>query len=293
MNKKIYKLKALERAITLFKWKSETLPLPFNPEFYVTEEGSIGYDLIHKRWVHGSFTGYRDEYGDFTEYVAMTLNSEPETYTLKNHKEVVVCGNTPLYRPFKEEREYFAMMKEEIDKSILCLTKETRKNKAFLVDNDRKKKEVERALAAIDEGKPAIFVTSILEGLETVDITDPAEIDKMQYLTSFYQSMEKREANDVGVDLDLIDKRAQVTTNEITQYDDVTTENFLVMYEMRLAFVEEMKKNGLEIEIVRNPIFFDEPEKEDIDEGTFEEAENQEGENNEEENQGNSGTGEE
>ena len=98
----------------------------------------------------------------------------------------------------------------------------------------------------------------------------------MQYLSSFYGEIEKREANDSGVDLELIDKRAQVTTNELKQYDDITTLEYLIMYEMRQNFVDEMRENGIEIEIVRNPVFFDEPTKEDIDEGEFAAAEPEE-----------------
>ena len=98
-------------------------------------------------------------------------------------------------------------------------------------------------------------------------------MDKIQYLTSFFQSIDKREANDSGIDLENLDKRAQVSTTEIKQYDDYTTIQFLIMYEMRLRFMEEMKENGFNIEIVKNPIFFDEPEEKDIEEGTFESEE--------------------
>ena len=45
---------------------------------------------------------------------------------------------------------------------------------------------------------------------------------------------------------------------------------------MTKNFVEEMKENGFDIEIIKNPVFFDEPTKEDIDEGTFETAETME-----------------
>ena len=45
------------------------------------------------------------------------------------------------------------------------------------------------------------------------------------------------------------------------------------MWEMRCRFMEEMKKAGIDINIVRNPIFFDEPTKEDVENGTYEEAE--------------------
>ena len=40
-----------------------------------------------------------------------------------------------------------------------------------------------------------------------------------------------------------------------------------------MEFVEEIKENGFEISIEKNPIFYDEPDKEDIDNGTFDEAE--------------------
>ena len=92
----------------------------------------------------------------------------------------------------------------------------------------------------------------------------------MQYLSGFYSTIEKRESNDLGIDLENIEKRAQVTTEEIKQYNDYTTLEFLQMYEMRLNFVEEMKEAGFNIEIVPNPVYYDEPKKEDIDNGTFE-----------------------
>lgn len=292
MNKKTYLLEALERDMILFKWKSETMKLPRFPEWYLTETGALGYDLVHNKWVHGTFTGLRDEFGDFTEFVAMTLNSEPDTYTLKNHEQVVVCGNTPLYRPFKEERDYYAFMKEETDRSILCQLINTRLNKALVAASDQQKKQIQKAYKEVIEGYPMILVTELLEDLDSIDLTNPQDIDKMQYLSAFYSTMEKREANNFGIDLENVEKRAQINNTELKQYDDVTTLKYLIMYEMRQAFVDEMKEHGFDIEIVRNPVFYDEPTKEDVEEGTFETAEEQdeepmqepEEENKEEEN---------
>lgn len=292
MNKKTYLLEALERDMILFKWKSESLKLPRFPEWYLTETGALGYDLVHNKWVHGTFTGLRDEFGDFTEFVAMTLNSEPETYTLKNHEQVVVCGNTPLYRPFKEERDYYAFMKEETDRSILCQLINTRLNKALVAASDQQKKQIQKAYKEVIEGYPMILVTELLEDLDSIDLTNPQDIDKMQYLSAFYSTMEKREANNFAIDLENVEKRAQINDTELKQYDDVTALKFLIMYEMRQAFVDEMKENGYELEIVRNPVFYDEPTKKDVEEGTFEDAEAQneetmqepEEENKEEEN---------
>lgn len=274
--------KALERDATLFKWKSEGLKLPFQPEMLLTLYGALGYDLKNNKWVTGSFNNIRDEYGDFTEFVAITLGTEKkETYILKNHTEVIVCGNTPLYRDYNDEREFYAYFKSETDKSIFCQLVNSRLNKAVLAESDNKKKQIEQAFSAVKDGLPVVLVTSLLENLETLDLTDPDYIEKMQYLSAFYSTIEKRESNDFGIDLENIEKRAQVTTEEIKQYNDYTTLEFLQMYEMRLSFVEEMKAAGFNIEIVPNPVYYDEPKKEDIDNGTFEEAEAEETEETE------------
>ena len=277
-----YYEKSLERDSIYFKWKSKTegFRLPFQPEMRVTMNGSIGWDKIHNCWVEGSFEELRDELGDYTIYICHTLNTENiRNYQLKNHEEVIVCGNTPLYRPFDQERRFYAQFKDETDKSIMCQLINSRLNKAIIADTDVKAKQIKAAFEAIELGFPVTLVTSLLEGIETLDLTDSDDIEKMQYLSSFYGEIEKREANDSGVDLELIDKRAQVTTNELKQYDDITTLEYLIMYEMRQNFVDEMRENGIEIEIVRNPVFFDEPTKEDIDEGEFAAAEPEEPEN--------------
>lgn len=274
-----YYEKSLERDSIYFKWKSKTegFRLPFQPEMRVTMNGSLGWDKIHNCWVEGSFEELRDELGDYTIYICHTLNTENiRNYQLKNHEEVIVCGNTPLYRPFDQERRFYAQFKDETDKSIMCQLINSRLNKAIIADTDIKAKQIKAAFEAIELGFPVTLVTSLLEGIETLDLTDSDDIEKMQYLSSFYGEIEKREANDSGVDLELIDKRAQVTTNELKQYDDITTLEYLIMYEMRQNFVEEMRENGIDIEIVRNPVFFDEPTKEDIETGDFEAAEPEE-----------------
>ena len=277
MDKLTYKEQALEKYITLFKWQSDSLKLPFNPEFWLTTNGSIGYLIDRDLWVVGTFNGITDKYGDFKEYVWHSLDTQNvKTGTAENHSEIIVCGNTPLYRPFEKERDWFAYIKSEIDKSIDVLNTNTRKSKAYIVENDRKKRELERTLKAIDEGKPGIFTTSMLEELETVDLTDPADIERMQYLNSFFQAIEKRENNFAGIDLDIIDKRAQVSNNEIKQYDDVTTQQYLILFESRQRFVEEMAKNGINLSITRSPIYFDEPTEKDVNTGEFEAQEAQE-----------------
>ena len=276
MTKEQYKAIALDQDILLFKWKSDFMKLPRNPELWLTTVGILGYSPKLGKWVTGEWTKEVDEFGDFTELVYRTLATTPETGHLRNHEEVIVCGNTHTYRSSDPEREFFSMLKEETDNSIIVQLLNSRFAKALVAENDQKRKQILKAFDDIKKGKPVVITTSLFEELRTVDLTDPKEIEKMQYLSSFYQIVEKREANVKGLDLEVIDKKAQVNTEEINQYSDVTTLDYLVKYEERLRFVDEMKAAGYEIEIVPNPVFFDEPTKEDIEEGTFEAAEAEE-----------------
>lgn len=271
-----YEEKSIERDAILFKWRSldPDFKVPFEPEILMSLYGALGWDKVNNKWVVCSPTGMFDDLGDFQSFVCRTLsNTDMQGYERKNHTEVIVCGNTPLYRSFEAERSFYAGLKKETDKSIRAQLILSRLSKAIVADSDKKSEAIKKAFEDIKEGSLLVLTTSLLENIETLDLTDPDDIEKMQYLSSFYQSIEKREANDYGIDLELIDKRAQVTSNEIKQYDDVTTLEYLIMFECRQRFVEEMKENGINIEIVRNPIFFDEPTKEDVDEGEFEEAE--------------------
>lgn len=277
MNEKDYMDIQLNRDMNLFKWKGKNIPVPRDPEFYTATMGVLGFDLIRKRWVRGNFTGILDDLGDFETFIALPLSTTNEgAIELKNHSEVVVCRNNPLCLPNNAQNAWFSHLKAENDKSLLIMILLTRLNKALKVYTDQQKKQIEEAFKNIKEGFPVVFTSSLIEDLEVMELTSPEYIDKMQYLSGIMSEIDKREANLKGIDLEVLDKRAQVTSNELKQYDDITTLDYMVRFNERMRFVEEMKENGYEIEIIRNPIFFDEPTEEDTDEGTFEAKEEEE-----------------
>lgn len=288
MLQKDYMNIALNRDILSFTWRSKSIKLPRDPEFWLATNGTLAFDKIKQKWKRGQFTGVLDDEGDFETYVAIPLSSSnPGAEDRKNHKEIIVCRNNPLCLPNTASNEWFAKLKAESDTSLLCMILLTRLSKIIEAFSDAQKNQIDAAFKNIKEGLPVVITSGILEDLKIQELTDPDFIDKIQYISGLMQEIDKREANLKGIDLELLDKRAQVTSNELKQYDDITTLDYLTRYVERLRFVEEMKENGFDIEIVPNPIFFDEPKKEDIDEGTFEskEAEEEElpEENNEEE----------
>lgn len=286
MLQKDYMNIAINRDILSFTWKSDSLKLPRDPEFWLSTNGVLGFDKIDKKWKRGQFTGVLDDEGDFETYVAIPLSSSnPGAVDRKNHEQIIVCRNNPLCLPDTAQNEWFSKLKSESDTSLMCMILLTRLSKIIEAFSDAQKNQIEAAFKNIKEGLPVVITSSLIEDLKIQELTDPDFIDKIQYISGLMQEIDKREANLKGIDLELLDKRAQVTSNELKQYDDITTLNYLIKYTERLRFVEEMKENGFDIEIVPNPIFFDEPKKKDIEEGTFKSKEQEETlpENNEEE----------
>lgn len=285
MLQKDYMNIAINRDILSFTWRSKDIKLPRDPEFWLSTNGVLAFDKTDKKWKRGQFTGTLDDEGDFETYVAIPLSSSnPGAEDRKNHDQIIVCRNNPLCLPNTAQNEWFAKLKAESDTSLMCMILLTRLSKIIEAFSDAQKNQIEAAFKNIKEGLPVVITSSLIEDLKIQELTDPDFIDKIQYISGLMQEIDKREANLKGIDLELLDKRAQVTSNELKQYDDITTLDYLTRYVERLRFVEEMKENGFDIEIVPNPIFFDEPKKEDIDEGTFESKEAEEEELPEENN---------
>ena len=271
-----YMMDARNRLNVYFKHKSSDIPIPRNVEILIRENGSIGYDLIHKQWVRGHFDGIKDENNDFVNYVCVTLNSNPTSLELKNHKEVVVLRNNALCLPDTPILEWDATMRTENDISMYYQLVNSRNIPVLVANNDKIKKQIEVVFEKIKAGVPAVITTDLLSQVEVKNILDPDAISKMECLNSLNDVLTKRQMNWFGATLDVKDKKAQITTEELKSYDDYTTIGFLANYEERQAFCEEMAENGINYEIIRNPIFSDEPSDEEIETGEMEEEDNEE-----------------
>lgn len=268
-----YRSKELQKASILFKWKSEDIKIPRNMEAILADCGSIGYCKDNDTWYMGQFTGEKDKLNEFTKYVGVTLSTNKETKELDNNTQIVVCGNNPFYLPDSPIFDWYAGFSEDIDISMYFQLINSRNIPALTADSDQKANQIKKAFEQIKAGVPVVITTDIFSGTETIDLTDKSLIEKMQYITSFNADVEKRFANARGIDVNTLDKRAQVTSDELNQFTDVTTNNFLVMLEARQEFCEKMKEIfGINIECVRNPIYADEPSNEETESEEAQEA---------------------
>lgn len=260
------------RLATYFIWDSKDIKIPLNMELVLRTEGSIGYDLVHKKWVHGAFEEILDEYNEPTVYIGHTFNTNNiKTYELRNNIDVIVCRNNALATADIRNMEYNAMLRTENDISTYFQLVNARNIPILVADNDKVKNEIERVFANIEAGKPVVITTDMLSEVQVLDLLDKAAIEKLQCLTSFDEVLLKRNMNLFGATLDVKDKKAQVNSQELKAFDDYTTLGFLSNYEERKRFCEKMKEAGIDISCVRNPIFSDEPNDEEIESGEMEE----------------------
>ena len=273
-----YRMRFYNLLNILFKWETEGFNMLKKAELFLHINGSFGYDLKNKKWVIGRFNNILDDDGDYTEYVCHTLSTtDKECYVLKNHEEVVVCGNNLLYTTDNEFVRYFADTLQETDISIYHQLMNSRNIPSITGLDDNQVKEVANLFAQRKAGVPVTISTDLLDEVKTLDICDNAGVERLSSLDNFHEELIKRFCNGFGIDIETKEKKAQVNNLELDSFSDYSTLYFLAMAIARKEFVEEMTEKGFTISCTRNPVFWDEPTNEDIDEGEFEFMEEKEG----------------
>ena len=259
-----------------FKWNSnsEEVIIPRNFEILLRLKGIMGFLINEKKFVMLSPVRL-DENNNIKVFTAIGLGTEKKSYGEKTLEQVIPCFNNPLGLSDMRDISYFAYEKAQNDVSRMFQLLFSRITPMLKTDNDKVRDQVTKALNDVMMGKPAVILTKLIDELEKVDILDPNNIAKMEYLTSYDEVLDKNIANRFGASLDIKDKKAQVNNAELKAYDDITTMNYLVNYECRLEFVEKMKEAGFDIEVVVSPIFADEPTEEEIEEPELLEKENE------------------
>lgn len=250
-----------------FKWNSNSkeVIIPRNFEILLRLKGIMGFHKADKKFVMLSPVRL-NENNEISTFTAIGLGTDKKSYGEVTLDQVIPCFNNPLGLSDIRDISYFAYEKAQNDVSRMFQLIYSRITPLLKTDNDKVRDQVSKALEDLKDGKPAIILTKLIDELEKLDILDPNNIAKMEYLTSYDEVLDKNIANRFGASLDIKDKKAQVNNAELKAYDDITTMNYLVNYECRLEFVEKMKEAGFDIEVVVSPIFADEPTEAEIEE---------------------------
>lgn len=255
----------------LFTWDSDQIDILKKIELLLHVNGSVGYDLKHNKWVIGKWNSILDDNGDYLEYACHTLSTtDKEMYILKNHSEVVVCGNNSLYTTDNDFIKYFADTLQETDISIYHQLMNSRNIPILSGVDDITRKDIENLFNQRKAGQPVAIGTNLVDDVKTLDICDNATVDRLSTLDNFHEELIKRFCNGFGIDIETKEKKAQVNEMELDSFGDYSTLYFLIMLIAREEFCKEMEEKGIKISCQKNPVFWDEPTIDDVREGSFE-----------------------
>lgn len=253
-----------EKLGNLFHWEGE-IEFPEGFEALLRLYGSIGYSLTEKKWIVGRWDGKTDELNRPIGYVGHDLTTQKKAGTYKVGKDFILCWNNTLHLSDEPIIDWYCNLLKEGGKSLKAQLINSRYVPIISATDDNVKEQVTKALKDIYEGKTAVITTDYIQDAKTLDILDPAMVEKLQYLTSFQKEIKKDLYSEFGVEISNEDKRAQVSVEEIQKEKDLISLNYLSYYESRLKFVEAMAAVGINISVTPSPIFATEPTKEDIE----------------------------
>ena len=260
-----FKARFFEKLNNLYQWKSDDVTIPRNLETFLRLYGSIGYAPKLKKWVCGYVDMVKDDDNEPLNYYCWNLATNKKSYTLKVGEDVILCWNNSLHLSDLPIVNWYCDLMKECDISMKCQILNTRLIPVVAATNDNVKNQIEAAYKDILMGKPCVITTDLIQDLKTIEVTDNTALDKMQYLTSFYESLNKRLYGEFGIEVDSKDKRAQINNEELHGEKDLVTLNYLSYYMERLAFLEALEEIGVTVECIPNPIYATEPNREEIE----------------------------
>lgn len=260
---KCYFERLFNSLINMFSYSTE-LPFEFiyNLESYLISDGECA---IMKEgntlevW-HGSRVGALDTYGMGKDLLCITNNGKSVTIKdFANSDKVLYVRNnytsTPDYEVFR-----YSNFLADIDKSIKHNVVNCRVSPIIEVEDVNEKKEVENALSNNESGKPTTIITRRKDplaedktGANVLSYTDVQNIDKVQYLTTLHENIERWFYSMYGLATSGSTKMAQQSVDEVNNEENKARILPDVKMEMRAAMCKAItEKWGIDISVQFN-----------------------------------------
>ena len=229
------------------------LPADISDKIEFLEWGLIrfGYSAIAKhdeKYYIGYVSGYEfDEYGlPIGRSSFFTRHGYQFECTIG--EDCVIGYNNNIRTPDTMIRK-FAHQLAEVDTSIESAVKKTRVNPIPLANNGEVAKALENAMTDIEAGETKIIMrktTSAQElvnpdskALETISLTSPEDVTRIQYLSRLHDDLLKRIFNYYGHSLSGVNKMAQVNSEELKGYETYSKIMPYICLEARKTFMSK------------------------------------------------------
>lgn len=194
-------------------------------------------------------SGILDINGDAIN-VKMFSAYNPTILDRVNGKNCVV-GYTNLLKTVDKTLFRYAHQFAQVDLSQVFLLKYSRMNKIYKASTENTKHALEKALEGADMGINNVILSDNLfndilnpntNEIESLDLTDVKQTDKMQYLSSYYWDLLRRFLWIYGISMNNQPKMAQVNTLELQNANNGSTIIPSIMLHCAQTFCEKVNK---------------------------------------------------
>ena len=249
--------------LEMFEYKNlpDTIPKRFlesilhaDGEVFVSKNEKTG-ELIASG---GTLSGDVDAYGLGTECIAVYPTGESRG---KRNIDIAYGINNDTATP-DMFAYWIAHLMGETDKSINANVIYSRFLKIPKVSDEKDKATFSELFKKLKDGELEAFVSSnaldleLGAGAETFELTDVNKIDKIPYLTQFFEDLQKRFYTVYGQPMQNQNKRAQSISDEIHGQDSVSFIIPCQMLRCRQALVDNINRIfGTEIEVDFSPLW--------------------------------------
>lgn len=247
--------------LDMFEYKNlpDTIPKRFL-ETILHSTGEVFISKIDGELIasHGTLSGDVDAYGLGTECIAVCPTGDAHG---ERGKDIAYGINNDTATP--DMLVYWiAHLLAETDKSIKLNVIYSRLLKIPKVSNEKDKAMFEEIIKKVMDGEPKAYASSNAldlefgSGTETFELTDANKIDKLPYLTQFFEDCLKRFYNFYGQPMQNQNKRAQSISDEIHGQDSVSFIIPIQMLRCRQAMCEEINRIfGTDISVEFSPVW--------------------------------------
>lgn len=192
-------------------------------------------------------TGTSDYNDRYTHARVLSVNGQSDD--LIQHKEIAIGYNNILHTP-EYDIVRFANILAEVDTSIKTAVMNTRISPLLKANNENEKKALETAINDIYSGKLNVTVLNDLFNNQTVNasgvdtnrtiyLTNPNNVDKIQYLSKLHDDLIRRLCNLHGIQMNTTGKMAQLTTGELNEYSEFSGIYIRQQYDFLCEYIEE------------------------------------------------------
>ena len=186
------------------------------------------------------------------KYVSVFLDGSDVTGDV-----AILKNNNTMTRDIMELYDT-ALNMTETDISIKCNVLFTRLLPIFKCSDEKQRKAIEEVLEKATDGKINTFLADLKEidldgsfkSVEKFDLTQPQEVDKIQYLTKYYDDIMRRFYTKYGHSMAGTQKMAQQNNSEISMNDTISMIYPTEKLKCYKEFCDELKeKFGLDVNV--------------------------------------------